>query len=105
MGLFDDVEVIDYPLPNGIKRDGFQTKSLDCLMDRYEIRADGSLWRRSGWLRSDDPEPVVERMTWTGEMRFYDWDPDKDPKWVEFVAVFHDGRVRRIKRLPDIDAR
>ena len=99
MGLFDTVKVIDYPLPGGVTRDDWQTKSLDCAMDTYEIRADGSLWRISGWFRTpDDAEPTTERMTWTGELRFYDFDPDLDPKWVEMLAVFHDGRVRWISR-------
>ncbi len=44
MGMFDELQS-KYPLP-GVKADTlFQTKSLDCRMDLYEIREDGTLWR------------------------------------------------------------
>lgn len=100
MGMFDDVKV-DYPLPGGIVRDGWQTKSLDCLMDKIEIRADGSLWRTSGWLATPEgQDPITERLTWTGELRFYDWDPETKEMF-EFVAVFHDGLVQRISRTAE----
>lgn len=103
MGMFDYVEVIDYPLPDGVTRDEWQSKSMDCLMDTYQIRADGTLWRKSGWLRTPDgDEALTERMDWTGELRFYDLDHDTW-EWVEMVAVFHDGRVHRVTRVQGRD--
>src|SRR5690349_376519 len=44
MGMFDELRC-KYPLPHAAAQDLlFQTKSLDCGLELYEIREDGSLW-------------------------------------------------------------
>jgi hypothetical protein len=46
MGMFDEVRFRGYPLPLQLSDDVLlQTKSLDCRMDLFEVREDGSLWR------------------------------------------------------------
>ncbi len=43
MGMFDEL-TIEYPFPDPeFQGDTFQTKDLECMMDRYTITADGSL--------------------------------------------------------------
>lgn len=42
MGMFDYVEV-DVPLPDGWSSPNYQTKDLECCMNRYKISADGKL--------------------------------------------------------------
>lgn len=116
MGMFDTVTVVDYPLPDNIKRDDYQTKSFDFpWLDLYEIRADGSLWKEDYDIE-DRSDPTAEgylafvgmmtkvnkrwnRCSYTGELVFYDYDPDLDPEWVEFKAILVDGRVQRIERI------
>jgi hypothetical protein len=45
MGMFDNVKC-HFPLPvEGFEDQTFQTKDLDNLMDNYEIRKDGTLWK------------------------------------------------------------
>lgn len=44
MGMFDDIDC-DYPLPDGFdgRSAGFQTKSLERMLDQYRITKDGEL--------------------------------------------------------------
>lgn len=44
MGMFDDIAV-DYPLPTECPCKDFQSKDLDCNLDRYRITAQGRLIR------------------------------------------------------------
>jgi hypothetical protein len=96
MGMFDDLTVTGYPLPDGIERREYQTKSLECVLDHYEIRADGTLWVRNGWLKDGDGS--WERTHVTDYIRFYDYDLDMDPVVVEFRAHVVDGVVQSIVR-------
>jgi hypothetical protein len=61
MGMFDDI-VCKYPLPfpedtKGYIPNGFQTKDLDCGLDFYEIREDGTLWLRECEREHIDGDP------------------------------------------------
>ena len=61
MGMFDDI-VCKYPLPfpedtKGYIPNGFQTKDLDCGLDSYEIREDGTLWLRECEREHIDGDP------------------------------------------------
>ena len=63
MGLFDTIRC-DYPLPDPRLQDvEFQTKSLDCAMQRYTITADGRLLRHPGGGLFDEPprSPTLEK--------------------------------------------
>lgn len=109
VGLFDYVRC-HYPLPvDGANELEYQTKDMACsYMERYEIRADGTLWKERYDIedRSDPKaEPgsldslfgcmtrVNERWEaepYTGAMEFY---TDHAGRWLEFSALFKDGRI------------
>lgn len=115
MGMFDDLRCY-YPLPiPGANKLVYQTKDLECFMDHYEIREDGTLWHEEYDIedRSDPAEEglmgLVGAMTrvnkrWkqvslTGEVVFYgsfrgDW---KD--WIEWSSYFHAGRLCQLHLL------
>lgn len=62
MGMFDTIEC-EHPLPDGTSPDGiqFQTKDLDCTMDRYTITAQGFLMHhKTRW----EPVPEHKRPNW-----------------------------------------
>lgn len=90
MGLFDDIEV-DWPLPDGFDGKHFQTKDLECYMERYRITREGALERHR---REGD--------TWTNEdfhgiLNFYDYGPTGE--WHEYNAKFTDGKVVGIEAV------
>jgi len=111
MGMFDYLSC-KMPLPPGGPADAnereYQTKHFDCELDRYEISADGTLWRRrSDWIREVDTtlaaEPnedgvrllPPERSDYLGRIRFYDY--IKTGNWLEYEADVVDGKVREIR--------
>lgn len=121
MGMYDEVRCV-YPLPvPGANELMYQTKSFDApMIDLYEIRADGTLWREAYDIEDrSDPNatgvyrfegmmtPVNKRWepmsAFTGEVRFYDWlEPDG---WIEWSAYFKDGSLQQlnlIEHTPDI---
>ena len=66
MGMFDDI-VCKYPLPfpedtKGYIPNGFQTKDLDCGLDSYEIREDGTLWLRCAEYEYTDGNPNAKSL-------------------------------------------
>lgn len=94
MGMFDMLKC-EYPLParTHMQDRTFQTKSLDCCLDRYTIRADGtlSLEKYDGW---GETIPRIEPSRYTGEIRFYASDGKQDnAPWVEFCALFSQGTL------------
>lgn len=112
MGLFDDL-VCKYPLPTGegtseVSDETFQTKSLACFLDRYEIREDGTLWHEEYDIedQSDPDAKGLEKLfgmitkvnyRWvpvplTGEVLFY-----RDTK--EFSAYFVNGVLKELHKL------
>jgi hypothetical protein len=120
MGMFDDLRC-RYPLPvEGANELRYQTKDLDCQMDQYEIREDGTLWREdydvedqsdpnatgimrlSGMMTRVNPRWVP--VDYLGRIWFYgsftgDW---KD--WIEWCADIIDGRVRSVSLVERRDA-
>ena len=79
MGMYDTIRC-EYLLPRGedckelanldFNKDLiYQTKDLDCCLSHYEIRADGTLWRRhdEGW---------IQLAYYTGNVIFYDFHSD-----------------------------
>ncbi len=93
MGMFDDITVL-YKLPQ-CQDYTFQTKSLDCYLDHYEIREDGTLWHEE----YDTDERWVP-FNYTGEIRFYDSiEPEKNDwtlGWVEYSSYFVDGKLKEL---------
>lgn len=129
MGMFDDLKC-EYPLPDADVQDRtFQTKSLECLMDRYTITREGRLilhkvryeyvpeeereyygtpeWdekpfvRIFGMLRSI-PVGDVD-MAYHGDITFYTSlgsREEGDFEWFEYKARFTEGRLQWIERIP-----
>jgi hypothetical protein len=114
MGLYDDIRVL-CPLPGLDVVPGgrvFQTKSLECVLDNFEIRENGTLWHENYETVWHEPDPAkgplgfmgameaVNRhwVLWpyTGEVRFHDM---IDGEWFDFSAYFMDGRLRELNRL------
>jgi hypothetical protein len=117
MGLFDYLRC-DYPLPlEGANALEFQTKDTrQQYMDRYEIRADGTLWHEEYDTedRSDPNAEGLERMfgcmtrvnqRWvrdemTGEVCFYTSSGDRDnDQWIEFSCYFVKGALKHLEVL------
>ncbi len=78
MGMFDTIRC-DYPLPDACTETEFQTKSLDCGLDTYQLTATGRLLDARG---SDTGMHGVLRM-YTGDAR----------TWWEYEAKFTDGQL------------
>ena len=102
MGLYDYI-LCEYPLPGEPPeiaiRAFFQTKDLACCMHNYTITAEGL-------LREDDGED--DRSTFTGTINFYTSNvtaqgpgiytaTGEDAVYVEYQALFIDGKVSEIK--------
>jgi hypothetical protein len=123
MGMYDDI-VCKYPLPlpedtKGYIAESFQTKDLDCGLDSYEIREDGTLWLRecerehidgdaNGKTFSEKFGIIKETKVWwthvktTRTIRMYDYqnnDGGVYDYWVEFEVVFIDGVIDKIKLI------
>ena len=112
MGAFDTLRCL-YPLPaDGADGLDYQTKSLVCFLESYELRADGTLWHeeydvedRSDptatglaafagiWTHVNErwvPEPL------TGEVRFHAMG---ESEWFDWSAYFVDGHLRELHRV------
>src|SRR5690242_5329706 len=103
MGMFDDLRCLHPDVPQG---GSWQTKDLNCEMDLFEIRADGSLWREEYDVedRSDPNATGIMRLAglmtrvnkrwvpledFTGEIRFYRSKNDRPPYgWLEYSAYY-----------------
>ena len=121
--MYDNI-VCKYPLPlpedtKGYILESFQTKDLDCGLDCYEIRDDGTLWLRECEREHIDGDPngktfsekfgiIKETKVWwthvktTTTIRMYDYNNYNDGPydyWVEFEIVFIDGVIDKIKLI------
>ena len=121
--MYDNI-VCKYPLPlpedtKGYILESFQTKDLDCGLDCYEIRDDGTLWLRECEREHIDGDPngktfsekfgiIKEIKHWwthvktTTTIRMYDYNNYNDGPydyWVEFEIVFIDGVIDKIKLI------
>lgn len=122
MGMYDDI-VCKYPLPlpedtKGYTLHGFQTKDLECALDLYEIREDGSLWLKhseSEFVKGNpDAKSLFDRIghmkeirSWwehvklTKTIQMYDYHHTDGPYdySVEFEVVFVGGVIDKIKLI------
>jgi len=115
MGMFDYLEC-QLPLPDTDETltFDFQTKSLDCWLDNYQIRSDGTLWHETYDIedRSDPNATGIYRMVgsatrvnrrweqlaYTGEVEFYG---RVDDIWYSYSAYFVRGYLKELHRLED----
>lgn len=129
MGMFDEIKC-KMPMPDGVELDvdhrdhWFQTKSLRCAMDYYEIREDGTLWAQP-YETEDRSDPDKEgfaglvgcmarvNQRWeqvkefTGEIVFYTRassigqpiDSGGHSGWIEFSVYFVGGKLKHFELL------
>lgn len=128
MGMFDEL-ICEYPLPDSqVQEETFQTKSLDCTMDRYTITKDGRLilhkvryepvpeeerpyygtpeWDKSPFLQvmgSLQSVPVGDvAIPYHGYIRFYTYlDQHPAGELFEYLAKFTNGRLEEIRRAQE----
>ena len=115
MGMFDEVKC-KMPLPLEIDvehRDHwFQTKSLDCMLEYYEIREDGTLWKRNynktdSWDRVPADPEWIRQVEFTGEIAFYTQASSVGAKnvgqshsgWIEFSTYFVRGELKQFELI------
>jgi len=100
VGMFDNLRC-RYPLPVEdwqrplVEGKTFQTKDTpDQDLDLYEIREDGTLWRREDdeWL----PEGLTARIDFYCDLPMDQPAPGEKSGWVEFSAVFLAGKLQVI---------
>jgi hypothetical protein len=113
MGMFDYLRCA-YPLPaKGANELSYQTKDLDCGLDVYEIREDGTLWHED-YDVEDHSDPNEEglmrlcgmlsrvnkkwnRVEYTGEVRFYtSWLDNPSRGWIEWSSYFVNGQLKEL---------
>lgn len=115
MGLYDELRCY-WPLPvDGLSDRIFQTKDLECELDLYEIRDDGTLWRQCIRYKADEggndiPVTTFARESeFTGEVRFYDFWKHRPVNvaaagWIEFSAYFVRGELQSLNLFRDTPA-
>jgi hypothetical protein len=125
MGMFDTISVSgDLPFSQemidlGIDKNNlsFQTKDLDCTMSHYIIQ-NGELfeekYKTEEWIAGDPTAksimdrigfmerkgPYFDKVNFHGEIYFYEFltnVQDKWDCWVEFKAVFTDGKLQKLE--------
>ncbi|MFN7318348.1 MAG: hypothetical protein ACK5S6_02450 [bacterium] len=114
MGMFDEIRC-KMPLPVEIdvehREHWFQTKSLGCDMDYYEIREDGTLWREA-YETEDRSDPNANKqwipcLAFTGEIAFYTQASSIAAKdvgqshsgWIEFSTYFVRGELKQFELM------
>ncbi len=109
MGMFDYIQC-NFPLPDGNKRDDFQTKSLDCLMQNYVITENGQLqvevihWETT--LIEHKLKKMVDCVNYvnlTGIVNYYGGH-DSNGVWCNYEAKFTEGKLVGIVRLKSNEA-
>ena len=116
MGMYDEIKC-DYPLPDAhMQNRTFQTKSFDCLLDRYTISDEGRLIHNTHTLELTPEDklpypdtPFIGMYTrvetgpvdteYHGDVFFYDWDDRSNSDLIEYQARFTDGQLQWIKRV------
>ena len=121
MGFFDNLRC-HAPLPfppdlepslvAKLQASVWQTKDLDCFLDDYELRADGSLWHQL-YDVEDRSDPTAEGLArlvgmlsrvnerwvpmtdYVGVITFYECLSKGCSGWLDFRATIVDGRLHR----------
>lgn len=127
MGMYDEIQC-KMALPVEIdvdhKEHWFQTKSMGCSLDYFQIREDGSLWRETyDVVDKSDPNATglwkmagcmsrvnnrwVPCLAFTGEIVFYTQASSIGQKdvgqhysgWIEFSTYFVGGQLKHFELL------
>jgi hypothetical protein len=133
MGMFDDLKC-EYPLPLAGANDlNYQTKDTNAqYLDRYEIRADGTLWHEEyetedrsklgQWVEAHPGQETPEELKgfgalsglmssvnkrWvqeqiTGEICFYTTLGEKHTGWIEWSAYFVAGKLKELHLISHV---
>lgn len=90
MGLYDDI-LVNLPLGDYKAGTEWQSKSLSCGMDKYEITADGSLYKVKEYMRD------VKRhlYPYTGPLEVHDWNP-VEKRMESFTFSFKEGIMQGV---------
>jgi hypothetical protein len=119
MGMFDDIECkYSLPLPEDPKgfvgEIYFQTKDLECCLDKYKIREDGTLWIHR--IEYEYPENydfipwteisshIKEKKSWdepvniTKNIRMYSYilGENEYDYWIDYDITFIDGKITKV---------
>ena len=122
MGMYDNINCL-YPLPHPEKAGelsdcnfaefDFQTKDLDNVLDRYEIRTDGTLWHELYDIEDkSDPNATgiehlfgmysktnvhwMQMLDYSGSIDFCDFitnDALQNDYWIEYTATYSCGKL------------
>jgi hypothetical protein len=91
MGMYDIIRT-NHPL---VRPGEYQTKDLECGLDEYKFREDGSLVCT---YRFGADEHTVRPITLTGEVCFYT-DFRDGTGWHEYSAYFSRGKLIHLEQL------
>lgn len=104
MGMFDEIRCrMSLPVDIGVdhKDHWFQTKSMECGLRKYEIRANASLW-----FFSNDLDKWIACDGFIGEIVFYGFaseisleKPLASTGWLELSAYFVRGELKHLELL------
>jgi hypothetical protein len=111
MGLFDEITVASELMPERFRHPlVFQTKGLDCFMERYKVDSRGFLWKREverefvkdasrifgGYLKEISSKWVRVRDQ-NHSIRVYASLP-RGRKFHEFLLFFKKGKLLEVKK-------
>lgn len=93
--MYDHLHIDKKHLPSHLKdkQTGWQTKSLDCLMDTLIISEAGKLLIITVVMGKGE---IIEETNYTGEIRFYQ---KIDDIWTVFVAFFENGQMFKLIQI------
>lgn len=96
MGMFDDLVIDKVHLPKELKdyEEGWQTKSLDCYLNKISINQNGILFESK--FGENGVEIGKLPIYHIGEIRFYQ---EINKKWHEFIGFFDDGIMFKLIQI------
>lgn len=93
MGMFDYFCIDNKWIPEGkqmtYEDQDYQTKSLDCMLDVYEVTGEGVLLKTKRLFDDPDEGEKFESVDFTGEIHFYSYP-------AEFKAWCVNGIVKEV---------
>lgn len=102
MGLYDEI-LCEFPLPGwpAGAEPLFQTKDLDCCMERYRISEAGRLLTTRYQRGEETPTRELDT-EYHGYLVFYTSVERQDRReWFEYRAKFTDGQIVELQRIAE----